>query len=146
MMPRLLPSALFPSLVKAMNALGVMWIFALMFMICADIGGRTLLDHPLQAVPEIVSLSLIGCVFLQIAFAVRRDRLTRAEILLAGARSRYPDLAHAAVLLAALAGAAVFAIIAIGAWPDFWRAFLTGEFVGVEGIYTLPVSPIRITG
>jgi len=133
----------FGMLLRAMNGAGVVWIFALMFIICADIAGRTLLDHPLQAVPEIVSLSLIGCVFLQIAYAIRSDRLTRAEILLAYARERQPLLAHAAGLVASLAGAVVFAATALGAWPDFWRALRTAEFVGVEGIYTLPVAPIK---
>jgi C4-dicarboxylate transporter DctM subunit len=131
------------ALVKAMNGAGVVWIFALMFLICADIAGRTLFDRPLQAVPEIVSMSLIACVFLQIAFAIRRDRLTRAEILLGYAREHRPTLAGAALIVSALAGLVVFACIAAGAWPDFWRAAATGEFVGVEGIYTLPVAPIK---
>ena len=51
-----------------MNGIGVVWVFALMFLICADIIGRTLFDSPLQAVPEIVAFSLIACVFLQLAF------------------------------------------------------------------------------
>jgi len=136
-------SAFFIRLIRAMNGAGVVWIFALMFLICADIAGRTLFDRPLQAVPEIVSLSLIGCVFLQIAFAINANRLTRAEVLLRRIQQCIPNAAQAATQLFALAGAIVFTVIALGAWPDFWRALLTGEFVGVEGIYTLPVSPIK---
>ncbi|HEX9876660.1 MAG TPA: TRAP transporter large permease subunit [Gammaproteobacteria bacterium] len=142
-MPRKPAVGLLEALVQAMNGAGVVWIFALTFLICADIAGRTLFDTPLQAVPEIVSLSLIACVFLQLAFAVRTGRLTRAEILLARLRETRPLIAAAASRFFALAGASVFAVIAIGAWPDFRRAFATGEFVGVEGIYTLPVSPIK---
>jgi len=134
---------LFDRTIAAMNGAGVVWIFALMFLICADIAGRTLLDRPLQAVPEIVSLSLIGCVFLQIAFAVRRDRLTRAEILLALLHERGAAFATGASLFAGLAGIVVFGAIALGALPDFLRAAATSEFVGVEGIYTLPVAPIK---
>ena len=59
-----------------MNGIGVVWVFALMFLICADIIGRTLFDSPLQAVPEIVAFSLIACVFLQLAFATKMNRLT----------------------------------------------------------------------
>lgn len=136
-------TGLFDRVIAAMNGAGVVWVFALMFLICADIAGRTVFDRPLQAVPEIVSLSLIGCVFLQIAFAISRDRLTRAEILLAAARERAPTFAATASLLAALAGIVVFGAIALGATPDFMRAATTGEFVGVEGIYTLPVAPIK---
>ena len=136
-------SGLFDRVIAAMNGAGVVWVFALMFLICADIAGRTVFDRPLQAVPEIVSLSLIGCVFLQIAFAISRDRLTRAEILLAASQERAPTFAATASLLAALAGIVVFGAIALGATPDFMRAATTGEFVGVEGIYTLPVAPIK---
>ena len=64
-----------------MNGIGVVWVFALMFLICADIIGRTLFDSPLQAVPEIVAFSLIACVFLQLAFATKMNRLTRVEFL-----------------------------------------------------------------
>lgn len=126
-----------------MNGAGVVWVFALVFIICADITGRSLFDHPLQAVPEIVSLSLTACVFLQLAFAVRGDRLTRAEIILARVRLRWPSVGGASTLLSAIAGATVFGVIFAGAWPDFRRALSTSEFVGVEGIYTLPVSPIK---
>jgi len=114
-----------------------------MFLICADIAGRTLFDHPLQAVPEIVSFSLIGCVFLQLAFAVRMERLTRAEILLGHLRETRPALATGCKRFFAAMGFVVLVTITVGAWPDFWRAFQTSEFVGVEGIYTLPVAPIK---
>ena len=127
-----------------MNGAGVVWIFALMFLICADITGRTLFDSPLQAVPEIVALSLIACVFLQLAFAASMGRLTRAEILIAHLRRERPVAALSFETLFALLGAAVLSLLAAGAWPDFWRAFRTGEFVGVEGIYTLPITPIKL--
>ena len=127
-----------------MNGAGVVWIFALMFLICADITGRTLFDSPLQAVPEIVALSLIACVFLQLAFAASMGRLTRAEILIAHLRRQRPVAALSLETLFALLGAAVLSLLAAGAWPDFWRAFRTGEFVGVEGIYTLPITPIKL--
>ena len=75
-------ATIFRRLIQWMNGAGVVWVFALTFLICADITGRTLFDSPLQAVPEIVALSLIACVFLQLAFAVHGGRLTRADILL----------------------------------------------------------------
>jgi TRAP-type mannitol/chloroaromatic compound transport system permease small subunit len=136
-------TALFARCIQWMSGAGVVWIFALTFLICADIVGRTLFDSPLQAVAEIVSLSLIGCVFLQIAYAIQTDRLTKADVLFSRIRARQPAVAAAATQLFALAGCIVFTDIAIGAWPDFWRALRTSEFVGVEGIYTLPVAPVK---
>ncbi len=127
-----------------MNGAGVVWIFALMFLICADITGRTLFNYPLKAVPEIVALSLIACVFLQLAFAVSMGRLTRAEILLGHLKERHPVAGLGLERFFAIVGAFVLATMALGAWPDFWRAFRTAEFVGVEGIYTLPIAPVKL--
>ena len=126
-----------------MNGAGVVWVFALTFLICADITGRTLFDRPLQAVPEIVALSLIACVFLQLAFAVDGARLTRADIFLSQIRRRSAGTAGGLERFFAIAGAVVLLAMTAGAWPDFLRAFRTSEFVGVEGIYTLPITPIK---
>ena len=133
----------FNRLIQWMNGAGVVWVFALTFLICADIAGRTLFDRPLQAVPEIVALSLIACVFLQLAFAVDGGRLTRADILLSQIRRRSAGIAGGLERFFALAGALVLLAMTAGAWPDFVRAFRTSEFVGVEGIYTLPITPIK---
>ncbi|MYF71467.1 MAG: TRAP transporter small permease subunit, partial [Proteobacteria bacterium] len=126
-----------------MNGAGVVWVFALTFLICADITGRTLFDRPLQAVPEIVALSLIACVFLQLAFAVDGARLTRADIFLSQIRQHSAGMAGGLERFFAIAGALVLLAMTAGAWPDFLRAFRTSEFVGVEGIYTLPITPIK---
>ncbi len=126
-----------------MNGAGVIWVFVLTFLICADIVGRTLFDRPLQAVPEIVALSLIACVFLQLAFAVDGSRLTRADILLSQIGRRSAATAAALERFFAITGALVLLAMTAGAWPDFRRALGTGEFVGVEGIYTLPITPIK---
>ena len=130
-------------LIQWMNGAGVVWVFALTFLICADITGRTLFARPLQAVPEIVALSLIACVFLQLAFAVDGARLTRADILLSQIRHRNAGAAAGLERFFAIAGALVLLAMTAGAWPDFLRAFRTSEFVGVEGIYTLPITPIK---
>ncbi len=137
--------AIFVIVIGWMNAAGVAWIFGLMFLICADIAGRTLFDNPIQAVPEIVAFSLVGCVFAQLAYAVQTNRLTHAEVLLDYIRQQSPDAGRVLQLTAAGMGCFVLCIIAIGAAPDFWRALQTGEFTGVEGIYTLPISPIKFT-
>jgi len=63
-----------------MNGAGVVWIFALMFLITADIVGRAAFGHPIAGVTEMVSLSLVACVFLQLGHAVLRGRLMRVEM------------------------------------------------------------------
>jgi tripartite ATP-independent transporter DctM subunit len=138
-------AAAFETVIGWMNTAGVAWIFALMFLICADIAGRTLFDSPIQAVPEIVAFSLVGCVFLQLAYAVQMHRLTRAEVLFDYIKQRKPQAGRVLQMVTAGMGCFVLSVIARGTLPDFWRAFQTGEFTGVEGIYTLPISPIKFT-
>jgi tripartite ATP-independent transporter DctM subunit len=135
---------LFGTLVTGLNGAGVVWIFALMFLILADIIGRAAFDHPIAGVTEMVSLSLVACVFLQLGHAVLRGRLMRVEMVVEPLEQRRPVVAAAWLAVLAIIGAAVLVVIAWGEWPDFARAFRTAEFAGVEGLYTIPVWPIKL--
>jgi len=130
-------------LVRAMNAAGVVWVFALTFLICADITGRTVFASPIAGVTEMVSLSLVGCVFLQLAHAVHRGRLMQVEMVLGPLAASRPALASDWQIFLTAASAAIFALIAVGAWPDFVTAFRTSEFAGVEGIFKIQVWPVK---
>jgi tripartite ATP-independent transporter DctM subunit len=134
----------FATLVTVMNAFGVVWVFALMFLIVADITARTAFDSPIAGVTEMVSLSLVACVFLQLAHAVWHGRLMRVEMFIAPLERADPGAAGAWGALFAALGIAMLGAIAVGAWPDFARAFATAEFAGVEGIFTVAVWPIKL--
>lgn len=131
-------------LMRWMNGAGVIWVFAIMFLICGDIVGRNLFDRPITGVPEMVSLSLVACVFLQLAYALHERRLTQAEVLLARLESRAAAFALGWKRALSIFGIVIFVFLAVGAWPDFWRALVTGEFAGVEGIFTITVWPIKL--
>ena len=133
----------FAWLVRGMNAAGVVWVFALMFLICADITARTVFASPIAGVTEMVSLSLVGCVFLQLAHAVQHGRLMQVEMVLAPLTANRPALASDWQIFLTAASVAIFALIAIGAWPDFVTALRTREFAGVEGIFKIEVWPIK---
>jgi len=131
-------------LARWMNGAGVVWVFAIMFMICADIVGRNVFQSPIAFVPEAVALSLVGCVFLQIPFAVHENKLTRAEFLIWRLAASRPDLVRGWDAVMALMAAAILLLMTIGAWPDFTRALSTSEFAGVEGIFKISVWPIKL--
>ena len=120
----------FTRLISVMNGAGVVWVFALTFLICADITGRTVFDSPIRGVPEMVSLSLVACVFLQVAFAIHKARLTQAEFLLDRVAASNPRLTAQWRGIMALIGAFLLALIAIGMAPDFLRAFRNGHAEG----------------
>jgi tripartite ATP-independent transporter DctM subunit len=134
----------FPTLVGVLNAVGVVWVFALMFLIAADITARTAFDDPIAGVTEMVSLSLVACVFLQLAHAVLHGRLMRVEMFLTPLARRAPAAASGWHALFALVGAALLLALVLGAWPDLAAAWATAEFAGVEGIFTVPVWPIKL--
>ena len=134
----------FATFVTWMNGAGVVWIFALMFLIMADIIGRAAFDHPIAGVTEMVSLSLVACVFLQLGHAVLRGRLMRVEMVVEPLEQRRPSVAAAWQAVLAGVGAVVLVVIARGEWPDLTRAWRTAEFAGVEGLYKIPVWPIKL--
>jgi len=131
-------------LVGVLNAAGVVWVFALMFLISADITARTVFDDPIAGVTEMVSLSLVACVFLQLAHAVLHGRLMRVEMFLMPLERRAPAAASAWRASYALLGLALLVALVLGSWPDLTSAWTSAEFAGVEGIYTIPVWPIKL--
>ena len=137
-------TTLFASFVGVLNAAGVVWVFALMFLISADITARTVFDDPIAGVTEMVSSSLVGCVFLQLAHAVLHGRLMRVEMFLEPLARRAPAAASAWHALFALLGLALLAALVLGTWPDLVSAWASNEFAGVEGIFTIPVWPIKL--
>ena len=72
----------FQRLTRTLNAIGTLWIVALMLLINSDVLGRELFNSPVRGVTELVSLSIVGIVFLQLADTLWSGRMTRADVLL----------------------------------------------------------------
>ncbi len=129
--------------VEGLNAVGTVWIFALMVLINADVFGRFLFASPVRGVPELVEMSIVGIVFLQLAHTLRVGRVTRSEAFFERLARRLPRLGHALGALYNLTGAALFAFILWGSVPRMIRAWTDGHYVGNQGIFTAPVWPIK---
>ena len=67
----------FHRLSSALNVLGSIWILAVMVLINVDVFGRALFNDPVAGVPEMVQLSIVGIVFLQITHTLRMRRFIR---------------------------------------------------------------------
>lgn len=131
-------------LIRGLNALGTLWILALMLLINADVLGRDLFNAPVRGVTELVSLSIVGIVFLQLADTLHSGRFTRADVLLDRLKRNTP--VGAALLQAAFhaVGACLMAVILWAAWAPLVESVRIREYVGAIGDFTAPVWPVRL--
>jgi TRAP-type C4-dicarboxylate transport system permease small subunit len=127
----------------ALAAIGTIWTFGLMCLICADVIGRSFLNAPITGVAEIAANSVVGIVFLQIGATIHNRRMTRADFLIDRLHRSVPGLARGIEIVFMLFGAAVMAFIAQSAWPGMWNSLAAREFFGVQGVYTVPTWPFR---
>jgi TRAP-type C4-dicarboxylate transport system permease small subunit len=130
--------------VVALNNIGTAWIFLLMLIINADVLARFLLNAPIDGVPEMVALSIVGIVFLQLSDAVRTGRLTRSDGFINRVVVRKPKLGLVLNSIYDLCGMAFFVAILFGAFPIFIEAYQGNYYSGTEGIFTVPVWPIKL--
>jgi TRAP-type mannitol/chloroaromatic compound transport system permease small subunit len=134
----------FESVISVMNSVGTAWVFVLLVIINLDIGGRVFLNTPLRGVTEIVAMSIVACVFFQIAHTLKVGRLTRSEILLTLLRDRLPKLGQFLEGLYHLVGACLLAVLFHASVPLFTRAWAIGEYVGAEGDFMAPTWPVKL--
>lgn len=131
-------------LFSVMNALGTLWILALMVLINLDVFGRNLLDAPVRGVTELVSLSIVGIVFLQLADTLHTGRFTRADILLDRLRHARPALNDALHALFHTVGLVLMVVILLASWEPLVDSIRIREYVGAIGDFQAPVWPIRL--
>ena len=134
----------FEFFISVMNSIGTAWVFVLLVIINLDIGGRALFNHPVRGVPEIVAMSIVACVFLQIAHTIKVGRLTRSDILLNWLNNRLPRLKQFLEGIYYLIGAGLMAVIFRTSVPFFSKAWRIDEYVGAEGDFMAPVWPVKL--
>lgn len=126
------------------NVGGSLLIFALVMLIGADVFMRNLFEMPISGVPEMVTLSIVAIVFLQVPQALKAGRMTRSDALINVFIRKFP---HAGTILETIYD--IFAICLIGVifyatLPIFMRAWNRSEFVGAIGDFTAPIWPIKL--
>ncbi|HMN20870.1 MAG TPA: TRAP transporter small permease [Ottowia sp.] len=134
----------FERVTQALNALGTLWIVALMVLINSDVLGRELMNAPVRGTTELVSLSIVGIVFLQLADTLATGRLTRADVLLDRLKRNQPRLAALLQAIYHVVGALLMAVILWAAWEPLVESIRIREYVGALGDFTAPVWPVRL--
>lgn len=122
-----------------MNAAGTAWIGVITAIICADILGRLLFNYPLIGVPEIVKVSVVALVWLQMAHTLKIGGHIRSDVILDRLSPRGRALVN---VIAALLGTFVFGFIVISGWHNMIEGWRIGEFEG-ELPVRVPTYPVR---
>ncbi len=127
-----------------LNVIGTLLIIAIMVLINADVIGRGFFNLPISGVPEMVSMSIVAIVFLQVAQAFRMGRLTRTEALLNILKRRSVKV-RALVELIFCAGALILMWQLLAAsWPLFVKSWVRNTFEGTIGDFTAPIWPVKL--
>jgi TRAP-type C4-dicarboxylate transport system permease small subunit len=142
--PPAAPPGPFGRVIGVMNAIGTMWIIFLMILINSDIAGRSFFSSPIAGVPELVSFSIVGIVFLQLAHTLRSGAMTRSDVLLTILERRAPRVRLGLLALFHLVGGALMLVIAWKYAPSVADAFQHPErnFMGNPGFFTIPQWPL----
>lgn len=134
----------FGHILSALNAVGTLWTFALLILINADVLGRYLLNRPIRGVPELVALSIVGIVFLQLPHTLRVGRMTRSDVFIAKQLARRPRFGHALEFVYHLTGAGLFTLLVDATLPLFRIAWTEDLYVGAAGDFTAPEWPVKL--
>lgn len=134
----------FGMFVDGLNSLGSVLILIVMLLMCADVLARNLFNSPIHGVAELVAMSIITIVFLQLASTLRHGRMSRADIFIDEYAARRPRNGNALLVVFNSAGAAMCSVVIWATLPVFQRAWEDNEYIGVEGIFTAPTWPVRL--
>ena len=126
-------------LIDVLNAVGTVWVAIMMVLICSDIFGRALFNSPIIGVPEIVKVSVVGIVWLQMAYTLKIGAHLRSNIIL----DRLPvKWQHFVEIIGCILGVLVFSLAVYTSWDVMIEGWRIKEFEG-ELPVRVPVYPIR---
>ncbi|MEP0942039.1 MAG: TRAP transporter small permease subunit [Rhizobiaceae bacterium] len=127
-----------------LNVIGTVLILAIMLLVNADVIGRGAFDAPISGVPEMVSMSIVAIVFLQVAQTFKMGRLTRSDALLNALQSRSPRFRAAVELFFCLAATGIMVQLLNASWPLFVKSWKRNTFEGTIGDFTAPIWPVKL--
>jgi TRAP-type mannitol/chloroaromatic compound transport system permease small subunit len=134
----------FDQVVLVSNAVASGWIFVLMLLITTDIVLRFVFNSPLSGTTEIVEISIVTILYLQLAHTLKVGRVTRSDALYGAILRKWPPIGNIMGILFHLAGVGLMVAIVYGGWPKWLQAYNGGHFIGNVGVFTFPEWPQRL--
>ena len=135
-MDRILGSA-----VLSANAIAAVWVFLMMLAVVVDILGRFTLNTPIAGTTELVTLSVVAVLYLQLAYTLRSGAMTRSDAVIKRLIIKYPCAGYLLNIVFCLAGVALMGAIISIAWPKWLDTYNSDYYVGVVGVFTFPDWP-----
>jgi TRAP-type mannitol/chloroaromatic compound transport system permease small subunit len=126
------------------NGIGTLLVIFLMVSINADVLGRLIFNAPISGVTELASMSIVAVVFLQVAHCLATNQVVRSETLLVKLQHHSPRLGVYMDAFCYLLGAVLMSLIAYSVLPLTLQAYQSGEYAGVEGLFTIPTWPVGV--
>lgn len=131
-------SRMFHILLVSLNTLASVWVLFIVCLVSADVIGRAAFNSPLPGVPEIVRFSIVGMVWLQMAYTLRSGNHLRTTLVL----GIMPPLGQRTILIAnSLVGVGLFLLITWLGWIEMAKSYDIGAFEGEHPV-RIPVWPI----
>ena len=128
---------------SVLNIVGTLLIVGVMILVNSDVIGRGMFNAPISGVPEIVSMSIVAIVFLQVAQAFRKGRLTRSEAFVNLIQKYHFKFRAALDLLFALAAICLIWKLLEVSWSLFLKAWTRNTFEGTVGDFIAPIWPVK---
>ncbi len=127
----------------ATNALGTLWVLALVVILNVDVVMRGVFSAPLKGTYEIVQFSVVMIVFLQLPDVVRVDRLTRSDGFLRVIGGKRSGVASSMRRTINALSAIFMGLITYITYPEVLHMWETQDYFGVPGLFTLPWWPLK---
>lgn len=128
-------------LLGGMSAVGSILICLIMTLICLEVVLRSAFNISIPGVADVVAVSIVAIVFLQLSAALRSNRMVQTEIFIEKFVPRHPSVGHLLLVVLDLAGALMFGIIAWASKKPLVESWIDNDFFGVVGIFTAPTWP-----
>ena len=132
------------SLAIAANVAGTVTVLGVVLILNADVIARGVFSAPIKGTYEIVQMSVVFIVFLQLADVVRVDRLTRSDGFLNILHLSRPKLTANLRRIINAISAIFMGLIAYIMFPEFLHMWETQDFFGVPGVFTAPWWPVKL--
>ena len=125
---------IFEALLDRLNILASLMIVGLMLLIATDVIGRALFNLPVAGVPEIVKVTIVAIVWLQIAYALRSGSHLRSNMVFSALPRRVQQIIYG---VNCLIGIIVFGLITWYTHDDVIKTFQHGIFEGEDPVRIL---------